>query len=66
VVRVALKRVGVPAWEVRDNVVVNEAADHVSLVRIDGSVTKVSALVTSVSTPETAVSLDIVPDRPYS
>jgi len=64
-VRVALKHVG-GGWEVHDNITVPSGGDHVSVAKIDSSITKISALLQSANPASTIASLDVVPDHPYS
>ncbi len=63
-VRVAFKH-SKGGWDIRDNVPVTSAGDHVVVAKIDSSITKISAVVQSLSTPNTAVGLDVLPDSPF-
>lgn len=62
-VRVALKHKG-GGWDVHDQLAVDPAADHLVVGKIDSSVTKISVLLESVTSSNTAVSLDVLPDHP--
>lgn len=67
-VRVALKHRG-GAWETREAVQVASTGDHVVICELGADthadVTKISAMVTAISVPDVAVSLDITPNKPY-
>jgi hypothetical protein len=63
-VRVALKHNG-GGWDIHDNLTVNPSSDHVVVAKVDPSVTKISAVVQSISTGNTCVGLDVLPDHGF-
>jgi hypothetical protein len=64
-VRVAFKHTG-GGWDVHDNITVSNNGDHVTVAKIDSSITKISAVVESTNPAGTIVSLDVFPDHSYS
>lgn len=65
VVRVATKISGA-GWNIYDDITVPNTGDHVTVSKIDSTVTKISVLVRSLSEDGTVVSLDVLPDHAYS